>query len=94
MTTTPRMARNHETAPLSEEFIFRGVLFNGMKRSMGLWTAIFRSDAIFAMIHPPLSLIPVFIMGISATICFNRNKCLLAPILVHSIYNAGILYFS
>ena len=81
-------------APLFEEFIFRGVLFNGMKRSMGLWAAIFGSAAIFAMIHPPLSLIPVFIMGISATICFNRNKCLLAPILVHSIYNAGILYFS
>lgn len=78
-------------APLCEEFIFRGLIFGGLRRSMGAWPAIFGSAAIFAVVHPPLAMLPVFMVGIVAGLAYERSKVLLAPMLVHAIYNAAVV---
>jgi len=46
-----------------EEFIFRGLIYGGLRRSFGAVIAALASAAIFAIVHPPASVIPVFIMG-------------------------------
>jgi ABC-2 type transport system permease protein len=80
-------------APIFEEFIFRGLLFGGLRRSMGAIPAILASAAVFAIVHPPASMIPVFGLGLCAAFAYERSKILLAPMLAHAIYNAAVLAY-
>jgi membrane protease YdiL (CAAX protease family) len=78
-------------APLCEEFIFRGLIYGGLRRSMSAPQAMLMSAAIFAVVHPPLSMLPVFVLGLCTAWTYERSKTLLAPMLVHATYNAVIL---
>ncbi len=78
-------------APLFEEFIFRGLIFGGLRRSFGLWPAALASAAVFAIIHPAISMAPVFVMGVCSALVYERSRSLLAPMLVHAVYNACAL---
>jgi membrane protease YdiL (CAAX protease family) len=78
-------------APLFEEFIFRGLIFGGLRRSFGLWPAALASAAVFAIMHPAISMAPVFVMGVFSALVYERSRSLLAPMLVHAIYNACAL---
>ena len=80
-------------APLFEEFIFRGLIFGGLRRSMGALPAILASAAVFAIVHPPASMIPVFGLGVCAALAYERSKILLAPMLAHAIYNAAVIAY-
>jgi membrane protease YdiL (CAAX protease family) len=80
-------------APVFEEFIFRGLIFSGLRRSLGIVPATLASAAIFAIIHPPYAVIPVFAMGVCAAVIYERTRMLAAPMLVHAIYNATVLGF-
>jgi len=78
-------------APLCEEFIFRGLIYGGLRRSMNAMPAMLASAAIFAVIHPPLSMLPVFVLGVCTAWTYERSKTLLAPMLVHAVYNAVVM---
>jgi membrane protease YdiL (CAAX protease family) len=78
-------------APLFEEFIFRGLIFGGLRRSLDAFPAIVASAAVFAIVHPPASMMPVFGLGLCAALAFDRTKMLLAPMIAHGIYNALML---
>jgi membrane protease YdiL (CAAX protease family) len=78
-------------APLCEEFIFRGLIFGGLRRSMGALPAMLVSAAVFAIVHPPLSMLPVFVLGLLAAWSYERGQRLLAPMLVHALYNAALV---
>lgn len=78
-------------APLCEEFIFRGLIFGGLRRSMGMAPAIVMSAALFAIVHPPVSMAPVFVLGLVTAYAYERSRSLLAPVLVHAIYNGALL---
>jgi membrane protease YdiL (CAAX protease family) len=80
-------------APVFEEFIFRGLIFGGLRRSLGLPVAALASAAIFGLVHPPAAVIPVAAMGLCAALVYERTGALLAPMLVHALYNAAILGF-
>ena len=45
-------------APVFEEFIFRGLIFGGLRRSFGVWPATLASAAVFAILHPALAIAP------------------------------------
>jgi membrane protease YdiL (CAAX protease family) len=78
-------------APLCEEFIFRGLIYGGLRRSLPVWQAIAVSAAIFAVVHPPISMLPVFVVGLCTAWTYERTKTLLAPMLVHAVYNAALM---
>jgi membrane protease YdiL (CAAX protease family) len=78
-------------APLCEEFIFRGLIYGGLRRSMGALPAMLASAALFAAVHPPLSMLPVFGLGLAAAYAYERSKVLAAPMLVHALYNAAVM---
>ena len=79
-------------APLCEEFLFRGLVFQGLLRGMRPALAVVSSAALFALVHPPISAIPVFGLGVAAAISFRRSGFLLAPVVAHAVYN-GIVIF-
>jgi membrane protease YdiL (CAAX protease family) len=80
-------------APLCEEFIFRGLVFGGLRRSMGLVQAAAMSAALFAIVHPPVSMVPVFGLGLATAFAYARTRALMAPVLVHAVYNGVLLAF-
>jgi membrane protease YdiL (CAAX protease family) len=78
-------------APIFEEFIFRGLIFGGLRRSFGLWPATLASAAVFAIMHPAISIAPVFVMGVCTAWLYERTRGLLAPMLAHATYNACVI---
>ena len=81
-------------APLFEEFIFRGLVFGGLRRSQTRWFAVLGSAALFAVLHPPASMLPVFVFGVGAALLYEKSRALLATMLAHAVYNASMLSFA
>ena len=80
-------------APIFEEFIFRGLIYGGLRRTLGPTLSLLASAAIFALVHPPFSVIPVFVLGIVTAFVYERTRMLIGPIAVHALYNAGVFGF-
>jgi len=80
--------------PVFEEFLFRGLIFQGLRRTTGPALGIFGSAALFAPVHPPISVIPVFGLGIAAAISFRKSGFLLAPVLTHAVYNTIVIFLN
>ena len=78
-------------APIFEEFIFRGLIFGGLRRSMGLAASVLGSAAIFAIVHPPFSVIPVFGLGVVTALVYARTRLLIGPMAAHATYNAIVV---
>ncbi len=78
-------------APIFEEFIFRGLIFGGLRRSLGFPAAAVASAAIFAIVHPPASVVPVFGLGLAAALVYERTRMLAGPMIVHATYNAVVV---
>ena len=78
-------------APPVEEFIFRGLIFGGLRRSSSLIPSVLGSAAIFAVVHPPASVVPVFILGLCTALAYERTGALVAPMLAHAIYNGAMV---
>lgn len=80
--------------PIGEELFFRGLLFQGLRRSMGLWPAIGVSSVVFALAHVQgtlagtlLLFVAFFPLGMFFAWLFDRRRSLLAPIAGHATYN-------
>ena len=78
-------------APVFEEFIFRGLIFGGLRRSFALAPSVLASAAIFALVHPPASVVPVLGLGVCAALAYEKKRSLLAPMMAHMVYNTLIL---
>jgi membrane protease YdiL (CAAX protease family) len=79
-------------APLVEEVLFRGILFEEIKRRWGLAAAYATSSLVFALLHRPgLGAVPVFIVALSLTYAYHKYG-LPASIMLHFLQNAAALY--
>lgn len=86
-------------APIVEETVFRGVLFQALRRRWGLFPGMFVSGAVFAVMHTelsePLYLFALWLLGIWLAAAFHRTGTLLVPILGHATFNGvaiGLAY--
>jgi membrane protease YdiL (CAAX protease family) len=78
-------------APLFEEFIFRGILYRGLRRSLDARRAVLASALVFALVHPVVAAAPVFVMALLAAAAYERTGWLATPIVAHMSYNALVL---
>ena len=78
---------------MNVEFIFRGLIFGGLRRSLGFPAAALASAAIFAIVHAPASVVPVFGLGLAAALVYERTRMLAGPMIVHATYNAVVVAF-
>lgn len=79
-------------APIFEEIMFRGFLLPSLTRYMSVTTAIILSAFIFAIAHLSLSeVLPLATLGIILGVIYTRSRNLLAPMLLHSLWNSGTL---
>ena len=78
--------------PLVEEFVFRGVVLQGLARHIKFGWAALVQAAVFAAMHESLAALPViFLLGLAAAWLVRRTGGLLAPVLMHSLNNAAAL---
>lgn len=79
-------------APIFEEVIFRGFLLPSLTRYLPVWGSIVASSLLFAIAHLSLSeVLPLATLGIVLGIVYTRSRNLLAPMLLHSLWNSGTL---
>jgi uncharacterized protein len=79
-------------APIFEEIMFRGFLLPSLTRYIPVWAAIVVSGFIFAIAHLSLSeVLPLATLGIILGVVYTRSRNLLAPMLLHSLWNSGTL---
>ena len=78
-------------APFAEEYLFRGLLFRSLYRQWGGWHAVVGSAAFFAIYHPPLSWLPVALLGITNALLFKKSGQLAPAVILHMVYNAVVL---
>ena len=79
-------------APVWEELIFRGFFFPSLTTFTGLKRSMLISSTMFAMAHFSLEqFLPLTFLGVLMCIVYVRTRNLLAPILLHSCWNAFVL---
>ena len=79
-------------APLFEEFLFRGFLLPSLTRYLPTWGAIGISGLLFGVAHLSLSeILPLTTLGIILGVVYVRTRNLLAPMLLHSLWNSSTL---
>ena len=79
-------------APVSEEFIFRGMLFPFLKQLGHPKLAWFGASALFALIHLNVpTFVPLFVFALALTWLYEWTDNLLAPITAHALFNAANL---
>ena len=79
-------------APIFEEIMFRGFLLPSLTRYTSINGAIIISGFIFAIAHLSLSeVLPLATLGIILGFVYTRSRNLLAPMLLHCLWNSGTL---
>ena len=79
-------------APVAEEFIFRGLIFSGLKKLGWPKCAWLGSSLLFALIHGSAPIfLPLFVLALALTWLYERTEGLLAPMAAHSLFNAANL---
>ncbi len=85
-------------APLAEETLFRGILFQGLRHALGRWysyagailTAALSSGLIFGLAHFEIQTLPIlFFVGIVLAYVFQYGRSVFASALVHGVLNAS-----
>jgi uncharacterized protein len=74
-------------APITEEFIFRGVLLHRLSAKWGATIGILSSSFLFGLIHANLSGIAIGISSIFSALIYIETRTLVAPIILHATNN-------
>ncbi|WP_017297578.1 CPBP family intramembrane glutamic endopeptidase [Nodosilinea nodulosa] len=73
-------------APITEEFIFRGVLLHRWGVKWGVRPAIVLTSGLFGVLHS--NLIGLFVFGVVMSLLYLSTRSLLVPMVAHAINNA------
>jgi membrane protease YdiL (CAAX protease family) len=77
-------------APVFEELIFRGILYRGFRHDLRAGLSALASALIFALVHPAVTALPVFVMAWLAASAYERTRWLATPVAAHMTYNAVV----
>lgn len=81
-------------APVTEEVIFRGVLFRALAGRLGIGIGLVVSAALFAVIHfeilfsQPIALSGLFVVGLALALAYHLTGSLVVPVVGHAVFNA------
>lgn len=79
-------------APVWEETMFRGFLLPSLVRYVPAWMAVAASSLVFATVHfTREGFIPLLLLGVIFGASYVRSRNLVAPILLHSLWNLCLL---
>lgn len=71
-------------APFVEEIFFRGFIFTGLRDKYGWIPAALISSALFAAVHlQPLTMPPIFLMGLVFAYLYQRTESIWPAVIMH-----------
>ncbi len=77
-------------APITEEIVFRGLLYRYFKSRIQPGPALLLSSLLFACMHfNLLSFLPLFIFGLLLGRNYERTGSIKVPIVIHALFNAN-----
>jgi uncharacterized protein len=77
-------------APFFEEYLFRGFLFSSLVKLVPIPFALLFSGFCFATVHLNLGdILPLTVLGVVLGFVYHKSRNLLAPILLHCLWNSG-----
>jgi membrane protease YdiL (CAAX protease family) len=79
--------------PLLEEFLFRGILYPGLRCRLSIWPAILFSALVFGILHGINAALPILAFGCYLGIVREKNESLLPAVVVHALHNSCTLLF-
>lgn len=78
-------------APVVEEVIYRGVLFQAIRDRAGLGWAVGMSSLVFALVHFEITQIPfrvaLLLLGMWFALAFHRSRSLVVAVVGHAVFN-------
>lgn len=75
-------------APIAEEFLFRGVIYNSLRKHTSRYSAILVSCTVFGAMHQsPLWMVYAFVLGVVMTLIYDGCGSLFASIIFHIFFN-------
>lgn len=80
-------------APLLEEVIFRGVLFQRLSFKWGLARGLMLTGLIFGILHVETA-VSTFLISIVLTLFYIKYRNLVIPIIIHSLHNLMLFLLS
>ena len=76
-------------APIAEEILFRGILYTVIKQRGHAIAAVSVTSVLFAVIHfYPVGFLSLIFLSMALIAAYEWAKNLLAPILIHALFNA------
>jgi membrane protease YdiL (CAAX protease family) len=72
-------------APVTEEFIFRGVLLHRWTAKWGITPALLISALLFGLLHA--NIIGLFVFGLMMALLYLKTRTLIVPIICHALNN-------
>ena len=79
-------------APLAEEYLFRGIVFNGLAQLMPVIPAAIVSGVVFGAAHlDPWSIVPLATIGVGLALLYRRTGSLWPNIVAHATVNTVAL---
>jgi len=84
--------------PITEELIFRGLIFKFIRQHKGFIFSVIISSLVFSVLHFSLEMLPfTFVLGVVTAFAFEKTNSLVYPILIHMLVNglaSSILLYS
>jgi membrane protease YdiL (CAAX protease family) len=77
--------------PLIEETIFRGYVYAGLRRGLGVFGATIGAALLFALMHPAGGFVPIALLGLVLAQLYERNRSLVPPMVCHALHNFLVL---
>lgn len=75
--------------PLTEELLFRGLLFRWLRQRLDFWPAAFVSAAVFGIAHGSVDKAVIAgLLGLPLAWLFEKSRSLAPAILLHQTYNS------
>ncbi len=75
-------------APVLEETLFRGVIYNSLRGKLAPWLAALISAAVFSGIHMQLwGFVPRFFLGIALALLYEKYRSLYPGMALHALNN-------
>jgi len=84
-------------APVSEEIFFRGFIYPGINKRLGLYWAVFITSCLFAAVHlpqckeHPAILFTIFLAGVFLTLARAITGSTLMAVILHAVYNTTLV---
>lgn len=81
--------------PVSEEMMFRGILFKRFRERQGFWYSAVCSSIFFAFMHMNVTqTIYAFLLGLMLSYFYEKTGSFKAPVLLHIVMNTGSVIFT